>query len=591
MVGERVERRLAAVLAADVAGYSRLMGLDEEGTLARLKTARKTVVEPALASHRGRIVKTTGDGMLVEFASAVDAARSSLEVQRSMAEQNAAVPPEQRIEFRIGIHVGDIIFDDNDIFGDGVNIAARLEGISEPGGVYMSDDAQRQIRGKVDITFDDIGLQTLKNIAEPMRVWRVRLDDNARFTAPAKSSTESTQLLAIPDKPSIVVLPFQNMSGDPEQEYFADGMVEDIITALSRFKSLFVIARNSSFTYKGKAVDIKQVGRELGVRYVLEGSVRKAGNRARITGQLIEAATGQHLWADKFDGTLEDVFGLQDKVTTSVAGLLAPTLEQAEIERARHKSTERLDSYDLYLRGMALTYRRSYGEARELFKKAFEADPDYAAAYAMAAWAFLNQQSTGGIPLTDEMTIEAVRLARIASKQANEDAFALARSGHVLAYLGHEYDRGASMVEEAIGLNPNLAAAWYSRGFVAVMCMEGQRAIESFDRMIRLSPLDPLRGRAWNGISLAHFCLGRHEEGCMSAMKSVQFLADAHNLGAYIANSMAAGRDPEARDAVGQLLNLHPDFRASHAQKVFPFRSREMRDRLTTALRDAGLPD
>ena len=240
---------------------------------------------------------------------------------------------------------------------------------------------------------------------------------------------------------------------------------------------------------------------------------------------------------------------------------------------------------------MALTYRRSYGEARELFKKAFEVDPDYAAAYAMAAWAFINQQATGGIPLTEEMTAEAVRLARIASKQANEDAFTLARSGHVLTYLGHEYDRGASMVEEAIGLNPNLAAAWYSRGFVAVMCLEGERAIESFDRMIRLSPLDPLRGRAWNGISLAHFCLGRHEEGCASAMRSVQFLADAHNLGAYIANSMAAGRAPAARDAAGQLLDLHPDFRASHAQKVFPFRSREMRDRLTAALRDAGLPD
>ena len=581
-----MERRLAAVLAADVAGYSRLMGGDEEGTLARLKAVRKDLVDPTIAAHRGRIVKTTGDGMLVEFASAVDAVRCAIEVQDGMAERSADGLTDTRIEFRIGIHVGDIIFDDNDIFGDGVNIAARLEGIAEPSGIYISDDTYRQVRDRVDTAFDDKGEIALKNIARPVRVFAL-----VGAKQPATKAIEPAPQLTLPDKPSIAVLPFQNMSGDAEQEYFADGMVEDIITALSRFKSLFVIARNSSFTYKGKAVDIKQVGRELGVRYVLEGSVRKAGNRARITGQLIEAATGQHLWADKFDGTLEDVFGLQDMVTTSVVGLLAPTLEQAEIERARHKPTERLDSYDLYLRGMALTYRRSYSEARELFKKAFEVDPDYAAAYAMAAWAFINQQSTGGIPLTDEMTAEAVRLARIASKQANEDAFTLARSGHVLAYLGHEYDRGASMVEEAIELNPNLAAAWYSRGFVSVMCMEGERAIESFDRMIRLSPLDPLRGRAWNGISLAHFCLGRHEEGCSSAMRSVQFLADAHNLGAYIANSMAAGRAPEARDAVGQLLNLHPDFRASHAQKVFPFRSLEMRDRLTAALRDAGLPD
>src|SRR6202790_3659260 len=269
LAAEQVERRLAAVLAADVAGYSRLMGTDEEGTLARLKAARKALVDPAIASHRGRVVKTTGDGMLVEFASAVDAVRSAIEVQRSMAEQNAAVPQDQRIEFRIGIHVGDIIFDDNDIFGDGVNIAARLEGIAEHGGVCISDDTYRQVRGKVDIACDDLGPQNLKNIADPMRAWRVQLTNQASSTAQSGSGIAASAVLALPDKPSIAVLPFQNMSGDPEQEYFADGMVEDIITALSRFKSLFVIARNSSFTYKGKAVDIKQVGRELGVRYVL----------------------------------------------------------------------------------------------------------------------------------------------------------------------------------------------------------------------------------------------------------------------------------------------------------------------------------
>jgi TolB-like protein/class 3 adenylate cyclase/Tfp pilus assembly protein PilF len=588
---EQVERRLAAVLAADVAGYSRLMGSDEEGTLARLKTFRRILVEPTIAKHRGHIVKTAGDGMLVEFASAVDAARCAVEVQRGMAEQNSAVPQSRRIEFRIGIHVGDIIVDDNDIFGDGVNIAARLEGISDPGGVCMSDDAQRQIRGKVDIAFDDMGLQTLKNITEPMRAWRMRVGKDSAAAIAEHAFVGSAPLLALPDKPSIAVLPFQNLSGDPEQEYFADGMVEDIITALSRFKSLFVIARNSSFTYKGKAVDIRQVGRELGVRYVLEGSVRKAGSRVRITGQLIDAATDRHLWADKFDGPLEDVFGLQDQVTMNVVGLIAPKLEQAEIERARQKPTDSLDSYDLYLRGMALSNKRSFREAFELFRKAFEEDPDYAAAYAMAAWTLSSQQAIGGLPLTEEMTTESIRLANIASKQATEDAFALARAGHVLTYLGHEYDRGASLVEEAIALNPNLAVAWYSRGWVAVMCGEAERAIESFDRMIRLSPLDTLRGRAWNGISWALFCLGRYEDGCASAMKSVQVAPDAHNLGAYIANSLAAGRVEEARGAVAQLLNLHPDFRASYTQKVFPLRSAEMRNRITVHLRDAGLPD
>ena len=469
----RVERRLAAVLAADVAGYSRLMGSDEEGTLARLKAVRKALVDPTIASHRGRIVKTTGDGMLVEFASAVDAARCAVEVQRGMAGQNADVPQDVRIEFRIGIHVGDIIIDDNDIFGDGVNIAARLEGIAEPGGVCMSNDAYRQVRGKVEIVCDDMGPQPLKNIAEPMQAWRVRVVNGAPPNVATISSAGSAPPLALPDKPSIAVLPFTNMSGDPEQEYFADGMVEDIITALSRFKSLFVIARNSSFTYKGKAVDIKQVGRELGVRYVLEGSVRKAGNRVRITGQLIEAETDRHIWADKFDGALEDIFDLQDQVTMSVVGLIAPKLEQAEIERAKHKPTDRLDSYDFYLRGIELVSTRTLAplpEALELFKKAFERDPEYAAAYAMAAWTILMQQSISGVPLTNEMRTDAIRLANLGARKGIDDAFALARSGHVLTYLGHEYDRGASMVEQAVALNPNLANAWHSRGWVSLMC-------------------------------------------------------------------------------------------------------------------------
>jgi adenylate cyclase len=493
LTNERVERRLAAVLAADVAGYSRLMGVSEEGTLIRLKAIRKAIVDPAIAKHRGRIVKTTGDGVLVEFASAVDAARCAAEVQRRMAENNSDVPQKSRIDFRIGIHVGDIIIDDNDIFGDGVNIAARLEGIAEPGGLCISDDAQRQIRGKVDLAFDDMGQQSLKNIAQPMRAWRLRLGATPPAAGqpvsaqekpeakPAPPMAETAAALALPDKPSIAVLPFQNMSGDAEQEYFADGMAEDIITALSRFKSLFVIARNSSFTYKGKSVDIKQVGRELGVRYVLEGSVRKAGNRVRITGQLIDATTDRHLWADRFDGALEDVFGLQDQVTASVVGLIAPTLELAEIERMRQKPTDRLDSYDFFLRGMAsLNKMSSLSEGREFFKKAFELDPEYGAAYAMAAATLMMQQGLRGVPLTAEMQTDAIRLANLGSKLAGDDAFVLAISGHVLTYLGHQYDRGAAMVEQAVALNPNLAVAWYSRGWVTLMCGEGEHAVESF---------------------------------------------------------------------------------------------------------------
>jgi len=353
MANEQVERRLAAVLAADVAGYSRLMGVDEEGTLAQLKTFRRTLVDPTIAKHRGQIVKTTGDGMLVEFASAVEAARCAFEVQRGMAGKNTEVPQVKRIEFRIGIHLGDIIIDDNDIFGDGGNIAARLEGLAEPGGVCISDDTQRQIRGKVDIAFGDMGLQALKNIAEPIRAWRMQMDDASASALPKIIAAWSSQVLPLPDKPSIAVLPFQNLSGDPEQEYFVDGMVEEITTALSRIGWLFVIARNSSFTYKGRAVDATQVGRELGVRYLLEGSLRKAGKRVRITAQLIDATNGAHLWADNFDGTIEDIFELQDTVASHVAGVIEPTLQVAEYRRSAQRPTNDLTAYDLYLRALA----------------------------------------------------------------------------------------------------------------------------------------------------------------------------------------------------------------------------------------------
>ena len=335
MAEARAERRLAAILAADVAGYSRLMGQDEEGTLVALKTIRTSIVDPQIAEHRGRIVKTTGDGALVEFASAVDAVRCAVEIQRCVNEQSADVPLDRRIEFRIGINVGDIIIDGGDIFGDGVNVAARLEALAEPGGICVSGRVEEDTHGKVDVTFEDAGEQQLKNIARQVRVYRV-----GRGSAEAPSRPT----LALPDKPSIAVLPFQNMSADPEQEYLADGMVEDIITSLSRFRNLFVIARNSSFTYKGRSVDVRQVGRELGVRYLLEGSVRKAADRVRITGQLIDASTGAHLWADRFEGALQDIFDLQDRVSTTVVNAIAPMIEQSEIERSKRKPTQSLEA-------------------------------------------------------------------------------------------------------------------------------------------------------------------------------------------------------------------------------------------------------
>ena len=375
---ERVERRLTAILMADVVGYSRLIGADDERTLALLNAHHNALVNPKIEEHRGRIVRTTGDGLLVLFASVVDALRCGVEIQRRMVERNAGVSPEVRIEFRMGINVGDIIIDGGSIHGDGINVAARLEALAEPGGICVSGRVQEDIHGRLDVAFQDIGEQQLKNIARPVRVYRVRLNATSPEPAPA-----------LPDKPSIAVLPFKNMSGDPEQEYFADGMVEEIITALSRMRWLFVIARNSSFTYKGRAVDVKQVGRELGVRYVLEGSVRKAANRVRITAQLIDALNGAHLWAERFEGALDDIFDLQDQVTASVVGAIAPKLQQVEIERAKRKPTGSLDAYDYYLRGLASLHRATKEasiEALRLFYRAIELDGDFAAAHGQAAW-------------------------------------------------------------------------------------------------------------------------------------------------------------------------------------------------------------
>ena len=456
MAEARVERRLAAVLAADVAGYSRLMGSDEEGTLAVLKACRRELIDPKIAEHRGRIVKTTGDGALVEFASAVDAIRCAMEIQRAMAERNATIPEDRRVEFRIGINVGDIIIDEGDIYGDGVNVAARVESLASPGAICISEDAYKQIKGKLALDVSDMGEQRLKNITQPIRVFAVRLDD-----APVRPA------LALPDKPSIAVLPFQNMSDDPGQDYFSDGIVEEIITALSRMRWLFVIARNSSFTYKGRSVDVKQVGRELGVRYVLEGSVRKAANRLRITGQLIDASTGAHLWADRFEGDLADVFELQDQVTSSVIGAIAPKLEQAEIERAKHKPTESLDAYDYFLRGMASLYswtREDVSEALQLFHRAIQRDPEFASAYGAAAGCYFWRMVNGWMTDRGQEIAEAVRLARRAVELGKDDAVALSYGGLVLGYVGGEVAAGVMLIDRALMLNPNLATAWNAGG-------------------------------------------------------------------------------------------------------------------------------
>ena len=595
MSSEYVERRLAAILTADVAGSCRLIGIDEEGTVARLKALRKTLFDPKITDHRGRIVKNTGDGTLVEFASVVDAVRCADDIQRGVAEQNTDVPQDKRIEFRIGIHVGDIIIADDDMFGDGVNIAVRLEGIAEPGGICISDDAHRQIRGKVDITFEDLGSQSLKNIAEPMRVWRVHLGSSSSPAILTKSSTQTALPLALPDKPSIAVLPFKNMSGDPEQEYFADGIVEDIITALSRFKALFVIARNSSFTYKGRAVDVKQVGRELGVRYVLEGSVRKATNRVRITGQLVDTATGAHLWADRFDGGLDDVFDLQDQVTESVVAAIAPAVEKAEIERAKRKPTESLDAYALYLRGLATLYqvaRQATAEALRLFNSAIEHDPDFASAYGRAASCYGYAKAEGWISGTANEIAEVKRLAQRAVELGKDDAMALSASGWALAYVVRDLGVGAALIDRALVLNSNLAEAWFCGGWVKNWLGEPESAIERFAHAMRLNPLDPrVSGRS--GTAHAHFFLGRYDEAASWAAMALQDNPDHHpGLRIAAASNAMAGRPEQAHKAVARLRQLDPTLRVSNLKDVLgPYRRAEDVSRYEDGLRQAGLPD
>jgi adenylate cyclase len=378
-------RRLAAILAADVAGYSRLIGADESGTLTRLKAIRAELIDPTIAAQNGRLVKTTGDGLLVEFSSVVDALRCATEVQAGMAERNGTVPADKRIQFRIGINMGDIVVEDGDIFGDGVNVAARLEGLAEPGGICVSARVQEDAAGKLELAFEDMGEQALRNIARPVRAYRVA-------TGPVSAPAQQPHALALPDKPSIAVLPFANMSADPDQEFFADGIAEDIITALSRYPFLFVISRNSSFTYKGRAVDVKAVGSELGVRYVLEGSLRKSGNRIRVTAQLVEAETGNHIWAEPYDRDLVDIFTVQDEITEAVTIAVAPAIRDAELRRAARKPTGNLDGWAAYQRGLWHFFKLTPEDnilAQGFFQQAIDVDPTFAGGYRGLAMAYV----------------------------------------------------------------------------------------------------------------------------------------------------------------------------------------------------------
>lgn len=595
MSEERITRRLAAILAADVVGYSRLMGRDEAGTLARLKAHRTVRLEPAISRNHGRLVKLTGDGALVEFGSAVDALSAAIEFQQAVADANRNLPEDMNIVFRIGLHLGDLIVEGEDLYGDGVNVAARLEAEAPPGRIIVSSNLYDAVVGRLKTSFEDLGELALKNIDRPVRAYRV---------GEALASTKSTRTpsphtgdtaLALPDKPSIAVLPFQNMSGDPEQEYFVDGLVEDIITALSRFRSLFVIARNSSFVYKGRAIDIRQVGRELGVRYVLEGSLRKAGGRLRITGQLVDGATGAHIWADRYDGSANDVFDLQDQVMRDVVGAITPKLEQADIERVTRKPTEHIGAYDCYLRGVA-AYHTATAEglrkAQKLFGQAIALDPGFAAPYALSSFSEALLHGMGAGQFTATQSTSAVTLSRRAVEIDRDDGLVLATATWVEAHFARNMDAAGELAERAITVNPNLAFAWAAAGWVSVWKGKPLVAIEHFEQARRLSPLDVNQRFVWTGMAQAHLLARKYDDAMAYAVKALQVWRQAPAYRVAAASAALGGNIEEARKFVQGLLEVDPERRLSNIeQSIGAYQRREDVELLLSGLRLGGLPE
>jgi adenylate cyclase len=558
-------RKLAAILVADVVGYSRLAGADEERILARLRALRSDLIDPTIALHHGRVVKRTGDGIIIEFRSVVDAVRCAIEVQTGMVERNMGLPSEERIEFRVGVHLGDVVEEsDGDLMGDGVNIAARLESACEPGAVCLSSAAYEQVRDKLKLPFSDLGEKALKNIARPVHAYGLTFSRN-------DSNLQKPSSLSLPDKPSIAVLPFQNMSGDPEQDYFADGMVEDIVTGLSRIKWLFVIARNSSFVYKGKAVDVRQAGRELGVRYLLEGGVRKAGNRLRVTAQLVEAETGAHLWADKFDGELKDVFEFQDQITERVVGIVEPSVQKSELERSRRKRPESLDAHDLYLRALPYVSPISPTNAQiatEFLLQALKLEPNYPAAHAYLAWAHQIRFAHGG-GFDEADRVAGLRHARAALANDVDDATALAVGANVAGFLGKDAKAALSAIERALSCNPSSAIAYYFGA--ALYAWSGDPVIGTTyaHRALRLSPFDPLTFQAHLGLAIAAFHEERYDEASAWWGKCAQANPD---FGGFVMGQAAAlalaGRMDEARSAWARGLELEPRFSIRTAREL-----------------------
>ncbi len=596
MAREGIERRLAAILIADVVGYSRLMGEDEAGTLARLKAHRAEFVDPTIAEYQGRIVKLMGDGVLVEFPSAVDAVQCAAAVQDGIAARNAEVPAGKRIEFRIGVNLGDVIVEGDDIYGDGVNVAARLQELCAPGGVAVSAVVFDQVDGKLDLAFDDLGQKRAKNIAKPLRVYSARLDGAEPADADPPADADSpTEPLALPDKPSIAVLPFNNLSGDPEQEYLADGITEDVITALAKNRWFFVIDRNSSFTYKDQTPDTKRVARELGVRYVLEGSVRKAGNRVRVAAQLVDATTGTHVWAERYDREIEDIFELQDDMTHTIAGVVEPELRAVERERAVRKPAERLDAWETYQRGLWNLWTfadEETAEAVRLFQRAYELDPSFAAAYAHESYATYLRVILAYSKAPKEDLAAGLVAAKKATTLDDKDAVGYFALGRVLMMMG-DHDASIAQLEQSIRLNPNFSQAHHGLGFALALAGRLEEAVEASEMALRLSPRDPLTWATTVVHSLESTLMREREEALVWAERTMRLpRANGYFPHAMLAAALAnLGRIDEARAAIEKAIEWKPDLTVSFVEKNMPTKQPGGLAPYLDGLRKAGLSE
>jgi adenylate cyclase len=588
---ERVERRLAAIMAADVVGYARLMEEDEEGTLERLKEHVREVFAPKIAEHHGRIVKTTGDGLLAEFGSVVDAVRCAVELQHDIAARNAGLPDARRIEIRIGINLGDIIVERKDIFGDGVNVAARLETLAEPGGICVSSVVREQVRDKLDIAFRDMGDQHVKNIARPVHAFHVLLDGSKAGDGDLAAFALSTATLALPDKPSIAVLPFTNMSSDPEQDFFADGISEDIITALSRYPSLFVIARNSCFTYKGRSVDVKQVGRELGVRYVLEGSLRKAGNRVRVTAQLVEADTGNHVWAERYDRDLADIFAVQDEITEAATTAIAPAIADVELQRAMRKPPENLDAWGAYQRGIWHLSKFTADDtttAETYFSRATVLDPTFAGGHKGLAAAQIQASITFTTRRMDEALASAETLARQAVALDLADAEALTTLGRVLL-LRADYEGSRSEIEHALTISPNLASAHGILGSTLIFSGYPKEGLVSLERGIRLDPRDPRMAISVNQLVIGRYYSRDYDAAVEAARRVIRSYPDHPLVYRWLAAALGQlGRIAEAKEALAKAIAIAPAAFDLYVRRRVPWHRPEDYEHLVAGLRKAG---